>query len=201
MKYGRFESYEDFLKELELFHGKPAPGGVLALHMVNMAWELLPEGVLMDVICETRKCMADTIQLLTPCTVGNHWLKIVDTGRFAGVFYDKQTGEGVRISLSMERQEDWPRVREWYLKLIPKHEQSLEAILDQINEAGQSLFDVEEVSVEPNLLRVREKVPPVICPVCGEAYPPDHGPVCRGCAGLTDGYYHRRSPGKAVGEN
>ena len=140
MYFGPFSSYEEYLKELERFHGKKAPGGVLALHMVSLARELLPEGILMDVICETRKCLADAIQLLTPCTVGNHWLKIVDTGRFAGVFYDKQTGEGVRISLSMERLEDWPRVREWYLKLIPKHEQSLEAILDQINEAGQSLF-------------------------------------------------------------
>ena len=192
MNYGRFASYEDFLKELALFHGKPAPGGVLALHMVNVAWKVLPEGVLMDVICETQKCLADTIQLLTPCTMGNNWLKMVDTGRFAAVFYNKQTGEGVRISLSMERLKNWPRVEEWYLKLIPKKEQSLQAILDQINEAGSDLFDVCEVTVKPEVLKVRPKTSPVFCPVCGEAYPPDHGPVCRGCAGLTDSYYHTR---------
>ncbi len=200
MNYGRFASYEEFLNELTLFHGKPAPGGVLALHMVNMAWEVFPKDVLMDVICETRKCLADTIQLLTPCTVGNHWLKIVDTGRFAGVFYDKQTGEGVRISLSMERLKLRPRVEEWYLKLIPKHEQSLKAILDEINEAGAELFDMVEVTVEPEVLKVRPKVPPVFCPICGEAYPPDHGPICRGCAGLTDSYYHSRTPAAAGAE-
>ena len=107
MNYGRFASYEDFLKELEQFHGKMAPGGVLGLQMVNLAWELLPPGIEMDVICETRKCLTDAIQLLTPCTVGNHWLKVVDTGRFAAVFYDKRTGEGVRISLSTEKLKNW----------------------------------------------------------------------------------------------
>ena len=189
MYFGPFSSYEDFLKELERFHGKKAPGGVLALHMVALARELLPEGILMDVICETRKCLADAIQLLTPCTVGNHWMKIVDTGRFAAVFYDKQTGEGVRISLSMERLKEYRAVNEWFLKLVPKKDQDLEAILDGINRAGGGLFDVCPVEVAPGLLEVRPKVPPVICPVCGEAYPPYHGPVCRGCQGVTESYY------------
>jgi len=178
---GPFSSYEEFLKELERFHGKKAPGGVLALHMVALAREHLPEGILVDVICETRKCLADAIQLLTPCTVGNHWMKIVDTGRFAAVFYDKQTGEGVRISLSMERLKEYPAVNEWFLKLVPKKDQDLEAILDGINRAGGRLFDVCPVEVAPGLLEVRPKVPPVICPVCGHTVAdeaPEKCPVC-----------------------
>ncbi|MDD2454494.1 FmdE family protein [Aminivibrio sp.] len=198
MNYGPFSSYEEYLKELERFHGKKAPGGVLALHMVNVARELLPEGILMDVICETRKCLADAIQLLTPCTVGNHWLKIVDTGRFAAVFYDKETGEGVRVSLNMERMKLYPAVNEWFLKLIPKKDQDLTAIIDGINIAGSSLFDSCPVAVDPKVLLVRPKVPPVVCPVCGEAYPPSHGPVCRGCQGATEAYFHERSVEAAV---
>ena len=186
---GPFSSYEEFLKELERFHGKKAPGGVLALHMVALAREHLPEGILVDVICETRKCLADAIQLLTPCTVGNHWMKIVDTGRFAAVFYDKQTGEGVRISLGMERLKEYPAVNEWFLKLVPKKDQDLDAILEGINRAGAALFDSSPVMVDPKVLQVRPKVPPVICPVCGEAYPPYHGPVCRGCRGFTEAYF------------
>lgn len=189
MYFGPFSSYEEYLKELERFHGKKAPGGVLALHMVSLARELLPEGILMDVICETRKCLADAIQLLTPCTVGNHWMKIVDTGRFAAVFYDKQTGEGVRISLGMERLKEYPAVNEWFLKLVPKKDQDLDAILEGINRAGAALFDSSPVMVDPKVLQVRPKVPPVICPVCGEAYPPYHGPVCLGCRGFTEAYF------------
>ena len=189
MYFGPFSSYEEYLKELERFHGKKAPGGVLALHMVALARELLPEGILMDVICETRKCLADAIQLLTPCTVGNHWMKIVDTGRFAAVFYDKQTGEGVRISLGMKRLKEYPAVNVWFLKLVPKKDQDLDAILEGINRAGAALFDSSPVMVDPKVLQVRPKVPPVICPVCGEAYPPYHGPVCRGCRGFTEAYF------------
>ena len=190
MRYGRFETYENFLRELELFHGKPAPGGVVGLQMVNLAWELLPEGILMDVICETRKCLADAVQLLTPCTVGNHWLRIVDTGKFAAIFYDKVTGEGVRIDLSMEKLPKWPRVEEWFFKLIPKREQDLYAILEEINRAGSDLFDCREVLMEEKLLKVRPKEPPVICSLCSEAYPPSHGAVCRGCSGKTEKLYH-----------
>ncbi len=192
MRYGRFGTYENFLKELELFHGKPAPGGVVGLHMVHLAKELLPEGILMDVICETRKCLADSIQLLTPCTVGNHWLRIVDTGRFAAVFYDKITGEGVRIFLSMEKLRNWPRVEEWFLKLTPKKEQNLEAILDEINRAGSALFDYREIVVDDALLKTRPKDPPALCPVCGEAYPPSHGNTCRGCSGKTEKFFHEK---------
>ncbi len=192
MNFGRFSSYEGFLNELEAFHGKKAPGGVLGLQMVNLAWDLLPKGILMDVICETRKCLADAIQLLTPCTVGNHWLKIVDTGRFAVVFYDKQTGEGVRISLNMEEMKRHAAVNEWFLKLVPKKEQNLQAILDGINEGGASLFNHCPVTVDPEVLKARPKVPPVICPGCKEAYPPFHGALCRGCQGVTEAYFHRR---------
>ncbi len=204
MNYGRFASYEEFLKELTLFHGKPRTRRRPSrLHMVNMAWEVFPKDVLMDVICETRKCLADTIQLLTPCTVGNHWLKIVDTGRFAGVFYDKQTGEGGPASpLSMERLKLWPRVEEWYLKLTPKHEQSLQAILDEINAAGAELFDMIEVTVEPEVLKVRPKTPPVFCPDLRRglpARPRADLPWVRG--DLTNSYYHSRTPAAAGGGN
>ena len=179
------------MTELELFHGKKAPGGVVGLHMVNLAWELLPEGILMDVICETRKCLADAIQLLTPCTVGNHWLKTIDTGRFSAVFYDKETGDGVRILLDTEKLKRYPAVNEWFFKLRPKAEQDLRAILDEINEAGADLFSHYPVKVTPEVLRVHPKVPPVICPVCNEAYPPSHGDICQGCQGLTEKYYRK----------
>ena len=189
MNYGRFASYEDFLKELEQFHGKMAPGGVLGLQMVNLAWELLPPGIEMDVICETRKCLTDAIQLLTPCTVGNHWLKVVDTGRFAAVFYDKRTGEGIRISLSTEKLKNFPVIHDWFFKLTPKKDQSLEAILGEICRAGYDILDHRPVQVDPQVFKPRDKTPPVVCPICGEAYPPAHGDRCRGCQGVTDGTF------------
>jgi formylmethanofuran dehydrogenase subunit E len=63
--------------------------------MVDLALSILPRGILFDAIAETGHCLPDAIQLLTPCTVGNGWLKVRDLGRFALALYDKQSGEGV----------------------------------------------------------------------------------------------------------
>ncbi len=135
-------------------------------------------------------------QLLTPCTVGNHWLKIVDTGRFAAVFYDKETGGG----------EDFPEhgtyealsaVNEWFLKLIPKKDRDLNAIIDGINIADR-LFSTLPRGSGPEGTPCAPQGSPVVCPVCGEAYPPSHGPVCRGCQGATEAYFHERSVEAAV---
>lgn len=161
--------------------------------MVNLARRFLPRDILVDVICETRKCLADAIQLLTPCTPGNHWLRIVDTGRFSAVFNDKKKGDGVRVFLDVGKLKPFPAVDAWYLKRVPKSEQNLDAILDGLNEAGEALFSCYAVKVTPEILQVRPKVPPVICPVCGEAYPPYHGDLCRGCQGLKEKYYRRNS--------
>ena len=77
----------------------------------------LPDGVLYDAICETRSCLPDAIQLLTPCTMGNGWLKIIHLGRFALTLYDKQNYEGVRVFLDAEKVEAWPEIKAWYFKL------------------------------------------------------------------------------------
>ena len=58
-------------------------GVVIGGFMVDMAYKHLPEGVLLDAFCETEKCLPDAIQLLTPCTMGNGWLKVNNIGRFA----------------------------------------------------------------------------------------------------------------------
>ncbi len=36
----------------------------------------LPPDILFNSLCETNKCLPDAVQLLTPCTVGNGWLKV-----------------------------------------------------------------------------------------------------------------------------
>jgi len=49
-----------------------------------------------DAVCETQACLPDTLQMLTPCTIGNGWLKIFDFGRYALALYDKYAGQGIR---------------------------------------------------------------------------------------------------------
>ena len=71
--------------------------------MVAAAIRRMTEYEFFDAICESPACLPDAIQMLTPCTVGNGWLKIVNTGRFAIILYDKKSGNGVRVSLDAHK--------------------------------------------------------------------------------------------------
>lgn len=175
-----FDAYVEMVKK---FHGSTAPGVVLGGLMVDLAKRNLPEGKLYDAICETCVCLPDAIQLLTPCTIGNGWLTIKDTGRFAIILYEKETGEGVRVNLDLTRIREAPAVEAWFLKKKPKKEQDLATILEEIKSVGERILSVRPVKVKPELYRRPKMGPVAICPVCHEAYPAKDGDRCLACAG------------------
>jgi formylmethanofuran dehydrogenase subunit E len=178
-------SYEEYLHMVKSFHGNLAPGLVIGGFMVDLAMKNLPEGEFFDAISETPVCLPDAVQILTPCTFGNGWLSVVNFGRFAITLYEKYTGKGVRVFLDTEKLNNWPEVRDWYLKKKKKNEQDKDLLLAQITEAGHGLLGVQHVQVAPEKIR-RKKLGPVgICPVCNEAYPINHGDKCRNCQGDT----------------
>src|SRR4030042_909993 len=115
-------SFDEFVECAKSFHGYAAPGVVLGGVMVELAYQNLPAAGLFDAICETRRCLPDSVQLLTPCTVGNGWLKIMDSGRFALTIYDKQTGDGIRVFVDSARIQPWEHIRDWVFKLKSKSE-------------------------------------------------------------------------------
>ena len=176
-------SFDDFLQLVESFHGHLAPGVVLGGIMVEAARRQLASEGLFDAICETRNCLPDAIQLLTPCTIGNGWLKVVNVGRFALTLYDKYEGEGVRVFLDPVKTADWPEIHNWYLKLIPKKAQDSALLLAQIREAGPEILGWQQVQVRPAVLGKRRRGAIVICPLCREAYPAADGGICRACQG------------------
>ena len=184
-------SFDDYLRMVESFHGHVAPGMVLGGFMVALALRHLPAGELLDALCETPKCLPDAIQLLTPCTVGNGWLRVVNLGRFAMTLYEKRSGEGVRVSVDPSRMEPWPEIRDWFLKLKPKEAQDRRLLLEQIREAGSGLCGVRPVRLLADFLTVRRRGSLAICPECRESYPADDGVTCLGCQGgapyRTDG--------------
>ena len=90
-------SYDEYLSGVKSFHGYAAPGLMMGGFMVDLALSHMPEGVLFDAVCETRSCLPDAVQLLTPCTVGNGWLRILNLGRYALSLYDKYQGDGIRV--------------------------------------------------------------------------------------------------------
>jgi formylmethanofuran dehydrogenase subunit E len=178
-------SYEEYIHLVKSFHGTLAPGLLIGGFIVDLAMKNLPEGEFFDAVCETPVCLPDAVQILTPCTIGNGWLSIVNFGRFAVTLYEKYTGKGVRVYLDTEKLNNWPEVRDWYLKKKKKNEQDPDVLMAQIKEAGHKLLSVQMVQVEPEKVRRKKMGPVGICPVCGEAYPFKHGEKCLNCQGET----------------
>lgn len=182
MNIGTF-SFEEYLKKIETFHGYAAPGVLIGGFMVELAKSRLPRDVLFEAICETRSCVPDAIQLLTPCTTGNGRLHVYDFGRYALTLYDKVQGEGWRVYLDPSKLEQWPEIKGWFLKLVAKKDQDEAALRAQIKEVGERLYGLQQVKVQQRLLGKTKKGPIDICPSCKEAYPKNDGDVCKHCQG------------------
>ncbi len=179
----RSYTVEEYIKRVEAFHGFSAPGVVLGGFMVELAYQHLPAEGLFDAISETTKCLPDAIQLLTPCTIGNNWLRIVDLGRFALTLYDKKQGEGVRVYVDPVKLDKWPEIQTWMLKLKPKKEQDAHRLLLELLDAGTSILGYQKVKVDLSRFNKHERTRASICPVCGEGYPSSDGEICLGCRG------------------
>lgn len=178
-------SFDEFIGVVENFHGHVAPGVLVGGVMVELARRRIAPDVLFDAISETPKCLPDAIQLLTPCTVGNGWLTIINLGRYALSLYDKYEGSGVRISLSAEKLDGWQEIKNWLFKLKPKKEQDKELLIRQIEQAGPGIYEIESIHVQEAYLGKKSRGLITVCPVCSEAYPARDGAICRGCQGET----------------
>lgn len=174
-------SFREYVEYVRSFHGYAAPGVLIGGFMVDLAARNLPPQILTDALCETSKCLPDAIQILTPCTIGNGWLKIVNHGRFALTLYNKHTGEGVRVSVDPIALEKWPEIRDWFFKFKSKQEQNIEALMAEIEEAGASYCTARYVKIAEAVREKKHRVGFTICPCCGEAFPLADGLLCLGC--------------------
>jgi len=174
-------SFDEYVHLVKSFHGNPAPGMIIGGIMVDTALKNTPEGEFFDAICETASCLPDAVQLLTPCTVGNGWLRIINVGRYAVTLYEKYGGEGVRVYLDSSTFDEWPAIKEWFFKLKPKKEQDSLALFEQIKNAGVKLCKIQHVHIHSRVMEKHSKGSIAVCPLCGEAYPSKDGEICRGC--------------------
>ncbi|MDX9805154.1 MAG: formylmethanofuran dehydrogenase subunit E family protein [bacterium] len=175
-------SIEEYENMVEKFHGTKAPGLIIGGFMVDLAHKNLPEGELYDVICESMKCLPDAVQILTPCSIGNGWLKILKIGRFALTFYNKYTGSGIRVYLDTEKLKNYSEVYNWFFKITPKQEQDDKALMREIYEAGTGILSIQKVKVDPEMSKKKKGTKIGVCSKCGEAYPLSEGGICKVCS-------------------
>ncbi|MEF2144040.1 MAG: FmdE family protein [Desulfovibrionaceae bacterium] len=176
-------TFEEFIEMASLFHNYPAPGLLIGGYMVSEAQRHIPEGVLYEAISETSWCLPDAIQMLTPCTVGNGWMRVINFGIYAMSLYDKTTGEGVRVWLDLDKIPLDSEIRTWFLKSKPKQEQDSILLRHQIGMAGTAILSVAPITLNQHMMGKRSKGAIAVCPVCKEAYPAVHGSICRSCSG------------------
>ncbi|MFO7984620.1 MAG: formylmethanofuran dehydrogenase subunit E family protein [Desulfatiglandaceae bacterium] len=177
---------ETLLKEIEGFHGFIAPGLLIGAVMVDWVQELMGPTVEADAVVETYHCLPDAVQIFTPCTVGNGWLKILDWDQFALSLYDRFTLHGYRVWLNLARLSSSPPVHDWYMRTQPKSALPKDVLIPAILEAGRSLLSC--VPIRMTRLHHRKKKSEIgICPGCGEAYSTAVGDRCVTCQG--EGYY------------
>jgi formylmethanofuran dehydrogenase subunit E len=181
-------SFDEFVERVKEFHGYEAPGVIIGGFMVDLAYRHLPADGLFDAVSETPKCLPDAIQLLTPCTLGNGWLTVVNVGRYALTLYDKGSGEGVRVFVDTNKLASWPELKTWFFKLKPKKEQDSDQLAGEIKEAGSTIFGLQKVKMNDRFLERRKRGKLDVCPECQEGYPLDDGPRCLSCSGEMDLY-------------
>lgn len=176
-------THDEFMEEARKFHGYPAPGLIIGGYMVELAKRHMPEGTLYDAISETAHCLPDAVQLLTPCTYGNGWLRVLPFGLYAVSLYDKHSGEGVRVRIDDAKLDRFGEIRAWFLKERPKANQDTDLLQAQIREAGPDILSLRPIRIKPEMLGHRSFGAVARCPLCGEYHPASFGGICRSCQG------------------
>lgn len=177
---GKYTPQEYFDKVLA-FHGHAAPGVLMGGYLVEASRSQLVEGCLFDVVVESKQCLPDAVQILTPCTIGNGWMRILDHDIYAVVLYDKYTGAGCRSWLDPAKMKNFPTTYEWFYKLKPKKEQDSKKLLAEILEHGGEMISSRLVQMHADFLVRKGKGSVATCPECGEAYDGTFGPKCPLC--------------------
>ena len=180
-------TYEDFLIEMEAFHGHRSPGVLLGGLMLDSALERLGQTHYLNVVCETVICLPDAIQMLTPCTFGNGFLQVLDWGKFALTAYDRQSLSGVRGWLDLDRLSEYPLVHSWFERTgQPREKPPFDQLAEEMLTAAPQLITSHSVHLR-RALKDPNPVPTGRCPKCRESYPLHLGPACPSCSG--ESYY------------
>lgn len=156
------------------FHGHKCPGLAIGFRAAEAVQEKM--GITQsddeELVCVTENdaCGVDAIQALLSCTFGKGNLLYKGTGKQAYSFFNRTTGERIRIYLKAKRPEKPDRER-WMSYL-------LNAPLDELFSFSEPQFELPEKARIFNTL---------VCDLCGEGAPEhkmrfqDGKPVCLDC--------------------
>jgi len=178
--------YDDFIIQMEEFHGYRSPGMLLGGLMLDRALTQLGPVQYLNVVSETVVCLPDAIQLLTPCTIGNGFLQLLDWGKFAFTVYDRVSLSGVRAGLAYDQIHRFGMVHQWFDRSERQREKpAFEDLEPEFLRAGEELIITKPVQLQ-RALKETGWVETGPCPSCSESYALRLGKSCPACSG--EGY-------------
>lgn len=188
------ERVQGYIRRCVEFHTFPAAGLLIGVFMADLALEKLgaKPGQKLYAVSETPKCAPDAVQVITGATIGNHRLRIIDTGRYAitvNRLPKEGQADGIRVYVDAKKMIRYPTLHLWYTN-DPGYKggKTSGTLLEEILVAGRDILSWERVKVE---LAGKEKWNSATCPKCGEMVPENTlvNGICRGCGSLA--YYRR----------
>jgi formylmethanofuran dehydrogenase subunit E len=183
------ELQSDDLRDAVQFHGHLCPGLALGFRVATAALRELkadrPRDEELVAVVENDSCAADAIQFITGCTFGKGNLIFRDHGKHVYTFFNRRTGQGIRISEDYRGFEDDSRFSELKKRQDAGEDVSREMQHYKMDKAAAILrADEKEVMVitpvaapVPHEARVRGSVR---CAVCGEKFMESRGRVKNG---------------------
>lgn len=189
----------DEFKRCEAFHGHVCGGLAIGYVAARAGLDWLREKRALDeelvAIVETDACCVDAIQVLTGCTFGKGNLICRDYGKMAFTFFNRRTGQGVRLLMKPdsfgvnERQiELFGKARDGSITETEKTELEtlgIQRTAEVLDTRAGDLFSMTPVTAGmPDKARIEPSIP---CARCGEPTMAsklasvDGDAICRGC--------------------
>ena len=180
---------ESDLRETIQFHGHLCPGLALGYRVAKAALRELkadrPRDEELVAIVENDSCAADAVQFVTGATFGKGNLIFRDYGKHVYTFFNRRTGQGVRISEDYHGFEADGRFSE-----LRKRQEAGEDVTRELQackmEKGAAILKADErelftitpvIDLPPREAGIRGSVR---CAVCGEKFMESRGRVKNG---------------------
>jgi len=177
------------LREAIQFHGHLCPGLALGYRVAKAALRELkadrPRDEELVAIVENDSCAADAIQFITGCTFGKGNLIFRDYGKHVYSFFNRRSGEGIRISEDYRGFEDDNRFPELKKRQEAGEDVSremqtykMEKTVAILNAEEQEIFTITPVTTPPpREAKIRGSMR---CALCGEKFMESRGRVKNG---------------------
>ncbi len=177
------------LRDAIQFHGHLCPGLALGYRVAKAALRELkadrPRDEELVAIVENDSCAADAIQFITGCTFGKGNLIFHDYGKHVYSFFNRRSGEGIRISedyRGFEGDSRFPELkkRQEAGEDVSREMQAykMEKTAAILNAEEKEIFSIKPVTTPPpQEARIRGSMR---CAFCGEKFMESRGRVKNG---------------------